>query len=239
MALGVAYYSDNSIGRNTHAAEAKPVGIVVYLGGGAAAEGKTGLVMALESIGDYAWGDMDNQVNAKQVKSPADALEDFAGIANTKTMKEKGNSKAAEAVLALTPVENTTGWFIPSTGQWIAVMEFGLGDGDPRSAWINGENKAWTGLMNVVKYRENKDGRIVSQILNAALAASGAKYTEFVDDDNYWTSSEKDSNKGIRFNIGVKFYDENDKTSPEYSTFKTADNKEKKVKYKIRPFFAF
>ena len=232
LTLGVTYYSDNSIGRNTHAAESNPVGIVVYLGDeDVAGKGKSGLVMSLTHLGTYPWGKItENTVNAQQVTKPAETFTDLDGMANTVAMKNAG-STAAAAVLALKKVnEKTTDWFIPSSGQWLAMLEDGLGNADARSTWVNGDGKKWSELRNVVLFKDNKDGKTVLEIFNYMLSLSGASYSRINIDENYWTSSECDRGKGIRTNLGVK---------NGYSTFKMAGDKDKTNSMNIRPFFAF
>ena len=240
LALGLAYYNDNSFGRNKHTANAKPVGIIVYLGSEAVAgSGRKGLVMALKNLsGTYTWGNKtDAVVNAQQVTKPDQTSNDLDGMANTISMSTNASSAAAAAVLAMEKIENTSGWFIPSSGQWLAMLEDGLGQADPRSTWKNGEGKKWTGLQNVVLFKDNKGGKSVIDIFNEMMELSGVSSKDEIDainvDQNFWLSSEYNNNKGIRTNLGIR---------DGYTTFKMAGDRDKtynKGDMFIRPFFAF
>ena len=142
--------ADYAKGKGTSA-----VGIVAYVNdgsdfGNAATEKASGaghgLVLALNQICRPKW-DYENYRISKGSgtfastigNSMANAKNDFDGLAKTKHLKEKG-SEAANVVgyMGAAPT-GCTEWFIPSTGQWIAMLcKPGLGGAEmPTGAGLN------------------------------------------------------------------------------------------------------
>ena len=154
--VGWVYGSDGKLYPSADYAKghnASAVGIVAYVNdgsdfGNAATEKASGaghgLVLALNQArpgSDYSYlitkgsGTFANTIG----NSMANAKNDFDGLAKTKHLKEKG-SEAANVVgyMGAAPT-GCTEWFIPSTGQWIAMLcKPGLGGAEmPTGAGLN------------------------------------------------------------------------------------------------------
>ena len=242
--VGDPYYSDGIWGKFGHKKDAEAIGIIVSIENAAVPAGKYALVMALHDAGSAKWGKWDKgnekQVcdNADLVKNPDDAFEDFDGLGKTNKMASE-NFPAARMAVAygkeVAAPANSTGWFLPAIGQWIAAVEL-LGETDPRSEWINEKgNKKWT-LNNVVCVK--KSGKGVLQLMNEYLqcykgtllyTGSNPKW------NSYWTSSEHNAEKAIRMNFSVS---QDDPLSYPSCIKIGTDHKTEKT-YTVRPFLAF
>lgn len=129
--IGDIYYSDGTCS-SVLASGKKPIGIVVYVGSDAVSENKHGLVMALRNSGKKGY-DLTPPPSDRSlfpiISSFSEALSDYDGLEKTKWL-EDNNSSVAKSVIEYT--ENipagTSGWFIPSLGQWLAAVNaFGAG----------------------------------------------------------------------------------------------------------------
>ncbi|MDY3068157.1 MAG: fimbrillin family protein [Parabacteroides sp.] len=90
-----------------------------------------GLVLALKDAGSYPkWSksyDID-QGGIKNCQSLQDCKEDLVGYSNNKTIWEKGSPDAfpafnvKENYTQTLPEGKTSGWFLPSIGQWIYIL---------------------------------------------------------------------------------------------------------------------
>jgi hypothetical protein len=259
--LGDRYYSDGSWACNKHANNAEVVGIVVYLGSGAITEEAAGyghgLVMALKDASQGAkWADnnstkvFDDDVPAEKTVGTEKSLTNFGGLSKTKTMYDKNRTKstafpAAKAVEDYAVAVNTekcSGWFLPSSGQWLSVIYGLCGAAFPdKSAgtwWLNGKDHFW-GEDNVTDIAKvlGADSDYAFEIINAKLAEAGsydAIETGYKDHwVSYWTSTESSAANAIRMNFGT-----NEAKDPKYSSIKT-DNKGKSTSYRVRAFLAF
>ena len=146
--------ADYAKGKGTSA-----VGIVAYVNdgsdfGNAATEKASGaghgLVLALNQICRPKW-DYENYRISKGSgtfastigNSMANAKNDFDGLAKTKHLKEKGSDAANIVGYMGAAPTGCTEWFIPSTGQWIAMLcKPGLGGaeiptGSALNTWFN------------------------------------------------------------------------------------------------------
>ena len=123
------------------------VGIVAYVNdgsdfGNAATEKASGaghgLVLALNQICRPEWDYQSYRISngsgtfASTIgNSMANAKNDFEGLAKTKHLKEKGSAAANVVGYMGAAPKGGTDWFIPSTGQWIAMLcKPGLGDAE-------------------------------------------------------------------------------------------------------------
>ena len=248
-----------------------------------------GLVMALHNVTagtGNLWGSGNNaggvkwslqkgtQLTSYLVTSPKQALgladgslQGLNGLANTGAIVTAlGNNNSAAYLAQQYPVTvsttHTSGWFLPSIGQWIYTISIdGFGGADHASQWVNtnGENWLTKGIINnlvcVMENGSSNKNRLVES-LNNRMADFQARFapneSDFydafgmtvnnVDGDNYWTSSEYSGNNALRMNLGsVEIYN-----GKKYTTIKTASiDKNQPYAYaegfimKVRPFLVF
>lgn len=194
-----------------------PIGVIGYLGKNKWTESGTGsgygghaLVLCLRNIGSngttdmgsgYRWYSSNEDCHRTKVdtgdKIRGSSDKDYgSGYKETKDLVAKGSAfEAANAAKNYTslpaPTNRCTGWFLPSAGQYYAVMSQ-LGGGISPDDW---EINAFFGNM-----------RTVSGKINAALSKVGAnQYTEFFQGTNTWawTSSEYSSTYAVDVDSGV------------------------------------
>ena len=276
--LGDPFWSDGTYGRYPHT-NAEIIGVVVYVndtnsdldnaiteathGGGHA------LVMALKNanptpgVGE-AWGPI-GQAFTPILESPQDIRDNvssYSGYSNTNTQALQYNCNAAvlakgyDAINSSNYSTTTTGWFLPSIGQWFySIITYG--DADPITTWAQNDGKnylqygTWNSLIRV-KQQSTKDdfGYIVNK-LNERLALLASEYNIDYDSfgmkssndvaDNYWTSSEasydetvnhvtttNETDYALRMNFGS--VEGPDKNGNYYATIKTKPEK-KSAKY--------
>ena len=160
--VGWVYGADGSLYPSADYAKGKgtsAVGIVAYVNdgsdfGNAATEKASGaghgLVLALNQICSPEWKSAAYLISkgsgtfASTIgNSMANAKNDFDGLAKTKHLKEKGSSAANVLGYMGAAPKGATDWFIPSTGQWIAMLcKPGLGGaeiptGSALNTWFN------------------------------------------------------------------------------------------------------
>ena len=245
MEVGDIYYSDGAM---THQSEAlasdkTPIGIVGYLGNDYWTESNTGsgygghaLVMCLKNIGsnsttdmgsNYQWYSSDTDCGRFKVdtgdKIRGSSDKDYGSGYKETTIAKESAFEAANAAKNYTslpaPRNKCTGWFLPSAGQYYAVMSQ-LGGGISPDTW---EINEFFGNMTTV-----------SGNINAALSKVGPdQYTEFFQGNNVWvwTSSELSSTMPVNIDSGI------DDKKPSGSVrfrfhYKT-------TKFPVRPFLAF
>lgn len=222
-----------------------PIGVIGYLGNNNWTESGTGsgygghaLVLCLRNIGSngttdmgsvYRWYSSDEDCQRTKVdtgdKIRGSSDKDYgSGYKETTALVAKGSAfEAANAAKNYTslpaPTNRCTGWFLPSAGQYYAVMSQ-LGGGISPDDW---EINAFFGNM-----------KTVSGMINAALSKVGAnQYTEFFQGTNTWawTSSELSSTFAVLFDSGVD--DTQGSGSVRfYHNYKAAQ-------FPVRPFLAF
>ncbi len=202
------------------AASKTPIGIIVFVNktgnamGNAATErsvtrnqkaGTTinvghALVMCLKKSPNATW----NSAEPSSAYSSLYIMEDaefynnaayYPGYARTYDMHSQGHYPAATSAYNYTTLpapSSTTGWFLPSVGQWRLIFAGLTSHKNFSRTFSTDYNEAWTGAY-------------LAGQLNAAMAHAGAgKYDEFTYQtggttpstvSNYWTSSEM-SNSG-------------------------------------------
>ena len=194
-----------------------PIGVIGYLGNNKWTESGTGsgygghaLVLCLKNIGSngttnmgqgYQWYSKDEDCRPTKVdtgdKIRGSSDKDYgSGYKETKVLVDKGSAfEAANAAKNYTslpaPTNKCTGWFLPSAGQYYAVMSQ-LGGGISPDTW---EINEFFGNMTDV-----------SGNINAALSKVGPdQYTEFFQGTNTWawTSSEYSSTGAVFIDSGV------------------------------------
>ena len=212
-----------------------------------------GLVMALTNAAvNVPWSTADGKIQCTNhlVQEPEHTLavntefNTLSGYANTEAIRTKLTEKGAYSGSAADRAKNytyndvsvstssTTGWFLPSIGQWMfTISEDGFGEADPASQWVNGNGISWLvnnyheddthdnddsgnlGDLVLVKECANSQLNVLVKSLNDRLEQFknefGVLYDPFGDpsptsnvSDNYWTSSEKDASNAIRMNLG-------------------------------------
>lgn len=251
LAVGDIYYSDGAITKPEDISAARangktPIGVIGYLGNNKWTESGTGsgygghaLVLCLKNIGSngttdmgqgYQWYSKNEDCQRTKVdtgeKIRGSSDKDYgSGYKETSVLDAKG-SEAAYAAKNYTslpaPRDKCTGWFLPSAGQYYAVMSQ-LGGGISPDTWgING----FFGNMTVV-----------SGNINAALSKVGPdQYTEFFQGTNtwVWTSSEFSSTYAVDIDSGV-----DDGFGSGSVRFGYYLNRGKTHQKSVRPFLAF
>ena len=218
LAVGDIYYSDGALSSQSEAllSGKKPVGIVGYIGNdywtekGVNGKGGHALVMCLKTIGStgstdmgtrYAWYSSNSDVGRTKVSTGAlirgSSSQTYgSGYTETAALVAKGSAYAAATAAKNykdLPAKSTkcTGWFLPSAGQYYAVMKQ-LGGGISPDTW------------NINDFFGNMT--TVSGKINTALSKVGANnYTEYFQDVNTWewTSSEFSATGAVLVDSGV------------------------------------
>ena len=212
-----------------------------------------GLVMALTNAAvNVPWSTADGKIQCTNhlVQEPEHTLavntevNTLSGYANTEAIRTKLTEKGAYSGSAAYRAKNytyndvsvstssTTGWFLPSIGQWMyTISEDGFGEADPAKDWINGNGISWLvnnyheddahdnddsgnlGDLVLVKICSDPQLNVLVKALNDRLEQFqnefDVTYDPFGDpsttnnvSDNYWTSSESKASDAIRMNLG-------------------------------------
>ncbi len=272
--LGDPFWSDGTYGRLEHPSGVSIVGIITYLNdnsaeGEAVTENSHGfghaLVMSLKNSAEAVkWGPNDD-IRTEAITRPSQTIQtaNLSGYSNTQTLYA-ANANITAVISAKeyqggTNYDGTTsGWFLPSIGQWMyTISTKGFGGADPAEDWINGNHQNWLqhgGLTDLiyVKHGTTNENVLVTSLNNRLQVLNdefGCEYDSFgmtnaagEFSDNYWTSSEKSKDEAYRMNLGsVKQYN-----GYYWSTIK-ADARAKGSTYiwrndfivKVRPFLVF
>ena len=243
-----------------------------------------GLVMALHNVpagsGDL-WGTGNDTGGAKWCLSAGNGVQRTStlvttpsatlgvdalnGLDNTTRIINAlgANSAAYLAQHYADAPEHTSGWFLPSIGQWLYTISVdGFGGADHASTWKNTYGANWLSkgslgdLVLVMNNNGSSDNLLVkslndrlSSLYNDYKDSYPFTYDEFgwesggVFGDNYWTSSEKDANNAFRMNLGsVETWKGN-----KYSSVKPKQESKTRASanfgtgfiMRIRPFLAF
>ena len=242
-----------------------------------------GLVMALHNAAEMvAWSaTKGTQCTSSFVTKPAETLVagKLSGYENTlsiiSTLGSNVNSAASiarnygaqVATTNTTGTKVTTGWFLPSIGQWLYTISIdGFGGADHADNWTdNGKPpKNWltnpsctleNSLVRVMSNNDETNNYLVNSLNNRLeqlkndFQSYNCEYDSFgisKDNastinysDNYWSSSERNEDQAIRMNFGS--------VEEGYATIK-AKPEDKKSTYflgnqryvaRVRPFLAF
>ena len=220
LAVGDIYYSDGALSSLSEAllSGKTPVGIVGYVGEDywtekqlkSSNKGGHALVMCLKTIGStgstdmgtrYAWYSSNSDAGRTKVSTGAlirgSSSQTYgSGYTETAALVAKGSAYAAATAAKNykdLPAKSTkcTGWFLPSAGQYYAVMKQ-LGGGISPDTW------------NINDFFGNMT--TVSGKINTALSKVGANnYTEYFQGVNTWewTSSEFSATAAVIVDSGV------------------------------------
>lgn len=162
----------------------------------------------------------------------------------------------------------TTGWFLPSIGQWMyTISKDGFGGADHMDQWTNNNGKNWLNeggnlgdlIRVLVMSNDGNPNNLLVKSLNDRLSKlyeDFHKDYEFTYDrfgmppeqqnisDNYWTSSEYNDDKAFRMNLGSV----EGSGDHLYSTIKPKPESKTSTNFpfngndypaKVRPFLAF
>ena len=288
--LGDPFWSDGSYGRIAHANGISITGIIVFVNNYADSDNSDlakearalteynnsdfghALVMSLKNAGTgIKWATSSTNNGIPYITTPSEILgtSNVSGYSNTNTLIS--NNKNTAAITAHNyrsdlgdKLDGTTGWFLPSIGQWVySISTRGFGGAAPAEEWLRNETyNCWLEngeLSNLVLVLYNGDAteNLLVKSLNDRLQVLqndfGCAYdsfgmwsgTDFAD--NYWSSSENSASDAIRMNFGsVETIKSGDKKGQKYSSIKT-NSLSKQSTYawknafvmKVRPFLAF
>ena len=229
MEVGDIYYSDGAMTHQSEdlASGKTPIGIVGYLGNnywtekGVSGKGGHALVMCLKTIGStgktsigtrYAWYSSNIDAGRTKVDGKDKLVNSYkqsygSGYTETDALIKKWGPAAAAASQAQNyktlpaPSSKCTGWFLPTAGQYYAVMT-NLG------ALFSDD---WTGIFDGNTSTHPKLGffsnmTTVTKNINDKLKKVGdSNHTEFFGSVNTWawTSSEFSSTDAVSIDSGV------------------------------------
>ena len=223
MTVGDIYYSDGAITKPADISAARvnskiPIGVIGYLGNNKWTESGTGsgygghaLVLCLKNVGSTSTKNYGSNFNLYSSTSYGGRTKlktgelirgswdkDYgSGYLETSALIAKGSNAASAAKNYSTlpaPQKKCTGWFLPTAGQYYAVMSQ-LGKGISPDTWTLND---FFGNMTSV-----------SGNINTALSKVGNNnYTEFFQGTSTWawTSSEYDAPYAILIDSGVNEY---------------------------------
>lgn len=229
MEVGDIYYSDGAMTHQSEdlASGKTPIGIVGYLGNnywtekGVSGKGGHALVMCLKTIGftgktsigrKYVWYSSNIDAGRPKVNSKSLLVNSYnqsygSGYTETDALIKKWGPAAAAAYQAKNystlpaPTNKCTGWFLPTAGQYYAVM---TNLGAPFS-------DDWTGIWDGNTTTHPKWGffsnmtTVTTNINNKLKKVDDSNYTDFFGVINTWawTSSEFSSTGSVFVDSGV------------------------------------
>ena len=258
LAVGDIYYSDGALSSQSEAllSGKTPVGIVGYLGENYWTEkqlksrnkGGHALVMCLKTIGStkttsigtgYAWYSSNTDAGRTKINSKALLTGSYdktygSGVTETDALISKWNTAAAAAYQAKNYTtlkassSKCSGWFLPTAGQYYAVMSM-LG-AEFSSDWTGIYGDAASG--STLGFFSNMT-TVTSNINKKLKKVGDNNYTEFFGATNTWawTSSEFSATGAVFVDSGVD--DRKGSGSVRFSS------NGKTCQPPVRPFLAF
>ena len=286
--LGDPFWSDGTYGRISHDPGVEITGIIVFVNNyedsddsDLAKEARAlteksagfgrGLVMSLKNAGvGIEWGTNTSKRYTTAITTPNQILgiSNVSGYSNTNTQRANAANTAANLAYNYRSTSGdtmtgTSGWFLPSIGQWVySISNRGFGGADPAEQWKNNSGVTWlnpeegktTSLNDLVRVLDNQgvNQQLLVKSLNDRMQVLrnqfGCDYDSFGFQgvngygDNYWSSSEYNSSQAIRMNFGS--VEKNG--SKYYSTIKVKNESKtstwtwyEEFLMKVRPFLAF
>ena len=290
--LGDPFWSDGTYGRIAHSNGASVVGIIVFVNNyaddndsdlakeaRALTEKSSGfghaLVMSLHNAAtSIKWSTANRGPTTPVVTTTGEVLDltKVSGYSNTLTLKDDQVNVSALAAYnyrsdAGDTMTGTTGWFLPSIGQWVySISTRGFGSADPVEQWTDNDGNNWLTAANVEKALIRvKKGTVNENVLVTSLnnrlevlaQQFGCTYDSFgmtsgTDyGDNYWSSSEYTKEASLngmafRMNFGSVEKSVENGTTYYYSTIKATPHSKGSTYawkapfiMKVRPFLAF
>lgn len=228
LEVGDIYYTNGALTHQNYDLETiQPIGIVGYLGNDYWTEKDTkkpeigghALVMSLKTIGSYCWNSADNYGGRPQLyvvnMTSSASQNNGSGYNETKLLVSYGSAfAAANAAFDYNSEcklpQNTTGWFLPSGGQFYAIA-IGLGK--------------YTGTSNFGYEYEFVNDVVLSRIQSALKKVGDDNYTPF--NETYITCQLK---YPCKYHV-VLFRHRN--TGYEFNCHELT------MPFPLRPFFAF
>ena len=184
-----------------------------------------GYAMALRDIDNsFAWGSSVNISNVTDLTGEGndDRNQDIDGYTNTYKEEGKAAADAARTWTGVAAPSGTSGWFLPSAGQWFLILK-NLGNLSNNYVF-----DGWHGTTeNMISAQA---ANTINNRLSVLAAGSYDPFTVVTSTDasvNYWTSSEYDNSHAI----AVSFTNE--------GSMLFATNLHKSTLCKIRPVIAF
>ena len=184
-----------------------------------------GYAMALRDIDNsFAWGSSANILNVTDLTGEGndDRNQDIDGYTNTYKEEGKAAADAARTWTGVAAPDGTSGWFLPSAGQWFLILK-NLGNLSNNYVF-----DGWHGTTeNMISAQA---ANTINNRLSVLAAGSYDPFTVVTSTDssvNYWTSSEYDNSHAI----AVSFTNE--------GSMLFATNLHKSTLCKIRPVVAF
>ena len=255
LEVGDIYYTNGALTHQNYDLETiQPIGIVGYLGSdywtekGVSGKGGHALVMCLKTIGStgktsigtgYAWYPSNIDARRTMVNSQpllVNSYDQSYGSGYTETAALMGGSAAAAAAKNYNTLpansSKCTGWFLPTAGQYYAVMtNLGAAFSDD-----------WTGIWDGNTTAHPKLGffnnmTTVTKNINDKLENVGdSNYTEFFGSVNTWawTSSEFSSTRAVGVDSGI-----DDSKGSGSVRFSGSGYYLKTTQAPVRPFLAF
>lgn len=258
LAVGDIYYSDGALSSQSESllSDKTPVGIVGYVGENywtekqlkSSNKGGHALVMCLKTIGStgttsigtkYAWYSSNTdagrpKVNSKDLLTGSYNQTYGSGVTETNALISKWSTAAAAAYQAKyyttlkASSSKCSGWFLPTAGQYYAVMKR-LG-----AAF----SSDWTGIYGDAASGSTKGffsnmTTVTGNINNKLKKVGNNIYTEFFGATNTWawTSSEFSATYAVFVDSGVDDYKESGSVRF-VGGYRTSQ-------YPVRPFLAF
>ena len=258
LAVGDIYYSDGALSSQSDnlLSGKTPVGIVGYVGENywtekqlkSSNKGGHALVMCLKTIGSngttdigtgYAWYSSNTDVRRPKVNSKDLLTGSYnqtygSGATETDVLISKWSTAAAAAYQAkhytTLPASSSkcSGWFLPTAGQYYAVM----------STLGAAFSSDWTGIWDGNTTTHPTSGffnnmTTVTGNINNMLKKVGNNYTEFFGATNTWawTSSEFSATNAVFVDSGVDDSKESGSVRFTYGT--------QTLQRPVRPFLAF
>lgn len=169
-----------------------PIGIVVYVGSGDVSENMHGLVMALNDAGKAKWYYNNELIPNSEipiVSTVEGLIADMEGLAKSSILRaHKHDTMTCIDNYNVSAPAGTSGWFFPSAGQWIAVL-----------------NEYGASITKDTQFNVYSGGSVVLESINSALSkiggVEGKDYTVIGhkygsgQDGFYWTSSKSNGGR--------------------------------------------
>ena len=199
--VGYIYYSDGTCSSFLVSGKT-PIGIVVYVGSGDVSENMHGLVMALNDAGKAKWyynNELIPNSEIPVVSTMEGLIADMGGLSKSSILRaHKHDTMTCIDNYNISAPAGTSGWFLPSSGQWIAVLkEYGAN------------------ITKDTQFNVYSGGSLVLESINSALSkiggVEGKDYTEIGhkygtgQDNYYWTSSKSNGGRNSYSPVDIVF----------------------------------
>ena len=239
--VGDIYYSDGSWSSTYNSAKTA-IGVVVSTNGTYCESGKGyghGLVMSLKNVSTSAmWNnantpDISGLTNVQHVN---EWYSDYSGIANCNVVKAiTGYSSTTYPAFYLalnstvTTPSGSSGWFLPSSGQWYKALEetytyYNNNSGSTVSMTLSSKET----ITDALSYSFSGESAAGVTVLNYAMSGhslTSSLYDTYATSTYYWTSSECNINNACDLIF--------------YSSSLALNYDFKANSYRVRPFLAF